>query len=68
MHLVLINLHVNIVACLYRYYTCNWVNIDEASQSCLCDIHYINDCKHDYNVIVIDYIQNECNRIHFIFK
>ena len=42
--LVLTKQHVNTVACLYRYYTCNWVNIDEESHSCLCYIH----CNHDY--------------------
>ena len=43
-HLVLTKQHVNTVMCLCLYYTCNRVNIDEESHSCLCYIH----CNHDY--------------------
>jgi len=49
MCLVLTKQHVNTVACLYLYYTINWVIIyGEESDTCLCYIHYNHDCNHEY--------------------
>ena len=60
--------HVHIVAYFYRHYTSNWVNIDEESHSYLCYTHCNHDCNHDYNIIVIDYIQNQCNIVIVILS
>ena len=48
MRLVLTKKHVNTVAYLYRYYTCNRVNIDEESLSRLSYIQSNHDCNQDY--------------------